>query len=345
MSQARLAAVVAMLGLLPVLAYVSACGSHERVAADAGDDDGGPGAMAAVDAAPDASNDADADQALLYPAELPPSPPQILSFGGPIMKAPRLVPVFFADDDSQIVSSVEEFVEQVGHTSFWTAATSEYGVGPAVAEPAIHLSASDNPPLAIDDTAIMAWLGGKLDGDDPSFGVPDAETVYVLFYPAGVSVTLEGETSCVGFAGYHGDFQLGAPYAGQSVAYAVIPRCATFRGMHGLDVVTDVASHELIEAVTDPFARSNPAYLEVDDGHAYWNFFGTGTEVCDMCVQVDDANLEFAGLPFMVQRCWSNAAEAAGHDPCVPVPPGEVYFNSVPTLGKTTNTWFGVASF
>jgi hypothetical protein len=33
-----------------------------------------------------------------------------------------------------------------------------------------------------------------------------------------------------------------------------------------------------------------------------------------------------------VQRTWSNAAARAGHDPCQPELPGEVYFNAAPVL-------------
>ena len=33
-----------------------------------------------------------------------------------------------------------------------------------------------------------------------------------------------------------------------------------------------------------------------------------------------------------MQRTWSNKAAPAGHDPCVPALPGEVYFNAAPVL-------------
>jgi len=42
--------------------------------------------------------------------------------------------------------------------------------------------------------------------------------------------------------------------------YAVLPRCATFNTLSGLDSLTTALSHELVEAVTDPFIRSRRAY-------------------------------------------------------------------------------------
>src|SRR5262249_35150198 len=37
----------------------------------------------------------------------------------------------------------------------------------------------------------------------------------------------------------------------------------------------------------------------------------------------------------LVQRIWSNQSALAGHDPCVPIPAGEVYFNAAPVLEDT----------
>src|SRR6185436_13194989 len=39
-----------------------------------------------------------------------------------------------------------------------------------------------------------------------------------------------------------------------------------------------------------------------------------------------DALTVMKGFPYVVSRIWSNESAAAGHDPCVPAYPGEVYF-------------------
>jgi len=55
-------------------------------------------------------------------------------------------------------------------------------VGPATALPPVQLTGS--APTTIDVTAIQTWLQGKLDSNDPAWPVNDANTVYILHYPA-----------------------------------------------------------------------------------------------------------------------------------------------------------------
>jgi hypothetical protein len=293
-----------------------------------------------------------------------PMPPQVVTAGGPRLTSPRLVPIFFASDDAATVSAIGDFLSALGSTHYWSAVTREYGVGPASAKAPAVLADSENPPGVVDESAIRTWLASKLNTNDPMFGTPDANTLYALFYPPAVTITFgtsalvdagaEGgvdagqgsafATSCVDFAGYHQAVELDVDHANQNVAFAVIPRCASFRGYTGLDVVTAVASHELIEGATDPFSSLDPAYVQIDAAHLYWGYIlGGSTELADMCSQNVTSLTKFAELPYVVQRSWSNAAEAAGHDPCVPPLPGEVYFNSVPVLDTVTMS-FGAAA-
>jgi hypothetical protein len=64
-----------------------------------------------------------------------------------------------------------------------------------------------------------------------------------------------------------------------------------------------------------------------------WTAFGP--EAADACGAVD-ANLTASESGFTVQRSWSNASASAGHDPCVPVPAGQAYFNVAPAQGTET---------
>lgn len=137
-----------------------------------------------------------------------------------------------------------------------------------------------------------------------------------------------GQTSCKAFGGYHSNIVI----AGKSIAYAVIPECPTFGDLKGVDVVTASSSHELIEAVTDPFPNVNPAYAQADDDHIVWELTLGGGETGDMCAQFDSSFVKDTEIGYYVQRSWSNAAAKAGHDPCVPAPAGEVYFNSAPNI-------------
>jgi hypothetical protein len=113
----------------------------------------------------------------------------------------------------------------------------------------------------------------------------------------------------------------------------VIPQCAKFGPLTGLDVVTGTPSHELAEAATDPFPLSNPAYSTVDDDHVSWTFALGAGEVGDMCAQYDSSFYKDPEIGYTVQRSWSNAAAAAGQEPCVPARPTEPpYFNASPVL-------------
>ena len=80
-----------------------------------------------------------------------------------------------------------------------------------------------------------------------------------------------------------------------------------------------------------------PAWVETDEAHLYWDLAIGGGEIGDMCAQDPEAFTKFPGLPFVVQRVWSNKSALAGHDPCIPEIAGQVYFNAAPVLPDTIN--------
>lgn len=275
-----------------------------------------------------------------FPAPFP-DPPQVISGGGPVLSNPVFVPVFFSNDDAATVAKLTSFDKGVGATDYWKGATSEYGVNAGTATNAVTLP--EMPSGTIGDADIQTLLGNKLNADDdPLFAnaKPTANTVYVMHYPANVTIQLQSgpggqvSQSCVagGFGGYHSNFQLNAAHGGRDVAYAVIPRCSSWMGLSVLDADTASESHELVEAATDPYPQSKAAYGQVDDNHLYWMFSLGGGETGDMCAQDRSSFVKFPGFDFTVQRSWSNAAALAGHDPCQPAIAGEVYFNSAPEL-------------
>jgi hypothetical protein len=276
-----------------------------------------------------------------YPGPFP-APPQVVSLGGSVLSAPKFVPVFFMGDDATFVQELTDFTSKIGSSTYWAGAMSEYGIGAATSLPPIMLA--ESAPTTIDDTGIQAWLADKLGaagdpdagpdaGPDPNWPQPDANTVYVLYYPSGSTITLQGESSCTAFGGYHSDTVIALPSGNQDVSYAVVPRCSSFGALNGIDAVTGAASHELAEASSDPQPESNsPAYVEVDNNHFYWERLLGGGELGDMCAQFQNVFVKFPGLDYTVQRIWSNKSALAGHDPCQPTLSGEVYFNAAPVL-------------
>ncbi len=257
-----------------------------------------------------------------YPAHFP-KPPQVITFNGPVLANPEVYPVFFSQDatNTAFVSALTDFTQNITASAYFAAATAEYGVGPGTGGPVIQLA--EAAPATIDDSAIQTWLAAKFAAGAP-FPKAGPNTLIVLYYPAGTTITLEGSSSCSTFGGYHNGTVVGG---GQEIAYAVVPRCDST-----VDTATGAGSHEVIEASTDPYPMDNPAYAQVDDADIYWQLLLGGGEVGDMCAQFPNVFTTFPPFNYVVQRTWSNAAANAGRDPCQPELPGEVYAGAAPVL-------------
>ncbi len=297
-----------------------------------------------------------------YPAFVPTDVPQVADAGGPVMTAPKIVPIFYAADSAMTITQLEDFLSKLPASHWWAGWTKEYGVGAlTIASP---ITLQDTLPPYWDDSQIQADLTARLTSGSSGFPAPDANTIYAYFFPPGVTITTTGTPdptdggafdagsgagdSCTGFGGYHDNITLNAPAdggpGGTDVAYAVIPRCTSFGTLAGLDAITGPASHEFAEAATDPFPSTNPAFSTVDGPHTYWTRALGGGEVGDMCAQEEVVNFtKWPDLPYVVQRIWSNAAAKAGTDPCLPVPTGNVYFQSYPKMSDmVTYSTFGM---
>ena len=248
------------------------------------------------DATPDAS-----------PTPPSPAPPQVVDGGGPVLATPTVVPVFFSGDALQ--GSVETFLQSLATSSYWTATTKEYGIGALTIGASV--TTSDVPPAT--DDALAAWLAAEADGTHTGWPKADDSTLFAVFYPSSVTLTVHNKQSCQVFDGYHKD-TLRADNG--HLIYAPVMRCEG--GSKTLDAVTLATSHEIIEAVTDPLYYSEQAWAYEDDAHFIWTMITIG-EIGDMCELEPQSAARLVGK-FQVQRTWSNASAAAGHDPCVPAP-------------------------
>jgi len=230
--------------------------------------------------------------------------PQVKSGGGAVLTAPKSQPIFFTND-ADVQAQIEMFLAQLSGSTYWSAVTSEYGVGSITNLPTIVTT--DAPPTT--DAALQTWIASKLDGTHTAEGwpaTPDPQTIYSVYLPAGA--TFEG--ACTQYGAYHDELMAGTV----TVPYALMPRCTT--QALTIDTLTSAASHELVEAATDPYPFSAPAFARLDDEHFVWART-PGGETGDMCEYLQNADQKLVG-GFTVQRTWSNASAAAGHDPCVP---------------------------
>lgn len=259
-----------------------------------------------------------------YPAPHPPMP-QVMTLNGPVMSAPKIVPISFMGDSLQ--SSIDTLIQELVATpSYWSGATAEYGVGPLSAGAPQHMT--DALPATMTDGDVQAWLTSKIKAGG-GFPQPDADTIYALFYPDTTSVTMGGGALCKQFQGYHSDYAI-APAS--YVTYAVMGRCkAPVASVTIMDNLAAESSHEFIEAATDPLPQDKPAWAELDPDHRSWMLVGGGGEIGDVCAAFPGVYYKPTGIDFLVQRVWSNKAAAASHDPCQPAG-ATPYFNSAPDL-------------
>ena len=244
--------------------------------------------------------------------------PQVLTFDGGILATPTLVAVTFPGDTE--AAQIGAFTAAVGASAYWSAVTSEYGVGPATGRTILETEAAP-PTVNQANGDSEAWLATRFDGTHPDWGVFDPRAVYLVFYPSTTTAT----PSVGGCGGaYHDAIPIalppsvdgGASGSGKLV-YGVVFRCATSPDVGrptGFDLTTLMASHEMVEAVTDPFGT---AFAQTDDDHVAWAYF-FGSEIGDMCAFNAGSAIKPADLGYTVQRTWSNAAAAASLDPCVP---------------------------
>ena len=127
---------------------------------------------------------------------------------------------------------------------------------------------------------------------------PDDDTLYMIYFPSNINPTGPGGSSCVSggsFCAYHSSYALSG---GQNVYFGVMPDtpddCSPGCGPSGFTGLTDVSSHEMIEAMTDPdVGQNNVAWYDDQNG-----------EIGDICATGAD---ETAVVDtWTVQKEWSN---------------------------------------
>jgi hypothetical protein len=292
-------------GLLTAFSLLAACSSNDAPAlAKAAPVDPPP------EQQPPPDEDAGTDAAPPPPA-FKPTFPSVLNRGGKTVAKPRVVPIVFKGDP--LTTQIDQFTKKLAGSAYWQGVATEYGVGAITAEDVIVLD--EVPPASTTSTEIESWLAGKLSAPGSVLGAPDESTLYSVFYPSGVSITLDGGgpygQSCQGYGGYHFEIPVTGPGGAKNVGYAVLPRCSD------IDELTVATSHEYFEWATDPLPQSAPAFSQLDDAHWAWQAIMIG-ELSDLCTFLDRDNLRPPELDFLVQRHWSNKDSLAGTYPCAP---------------------------
>jgi hypothetical protein len=100
----------------------------------------------------------------------------------------------------------------------------------------------------------------------------DLNTLYMIYFPASVTINIDGLVSCRDFGAYHFAKRTGG-LRSTNLFYTVEPECNS-----GFDYLTFAASHEFAEAVTDNI----PTPGNVPDFPQAWNDVNGG-EAADLC--------------------------------------------------------------
>jgi len=225
--------------------------------------------------------------------------------GGAVFDSPTLVTVTYADDPAR--AQLEAFGAFLVSSSWLSAIGPEYGI---TAASQVNAELPFAAPAGIDDaelqTDILGWIsdGGLPSGD----GGPSDQYIYMVHFPDPDALTVEGQTLCTFSAGgYHSE---NLADGGRNFAYAVVGACPE-PGLDGDAAWQIAASHEFIEASTDPTPVSKPAY-SISDLSDPW--YLVGGEVGDLCSFTPPV-LENG---YVLTQVWSNQASLAGGAPCVP---------------------------
>jgi hypothetical protein len=267
--------------------------------------------------------------------------PAITYHGGPIMAHVDVRNVFYGqgwtsyDSWGVLRSSLNQFQSDITRSQYMSM-LGEYGVGRGGFGGSISVTdaTSPAPSTTVGDLQIQKMLTDKI-----SAGLLPPETgqqLYVVYLPAN---THSNWDQTVGTVGHHGSFQAnvvrGTTTSVETVYYAVITNpignpnkfdsaLSTFQDL------TEVTSHELAEAVTDPdlrqgdrgnIAGSSLAWIDTDTFNLFYSTTRPytllrvenkhhGDEIGDMVGWQYSTNFTVNGHTYTVQKEWSNLYQA-----------------------------------
>jgi hypothetical protein len=230
-------------------------------------------------------------------------------FGGPVISAVQVEVVFWGPEvAATTVKDIGPFLQSLANSTFTDLlaqyATNLTGVnGHAGTNQTISRGTllgqvqitPKNTSLLLTDKQIRAEIThqitiGKLPQQSPN-------VLYMIYFPADITITLDGMMSCVEFGAYH-EASPGNP-AKSNVFYGIMPDCGG-----GFASLTVASSHEFAEAVTDaiPTPGSHPNYPQA------WNT-ANGDEIGDIC-EGNNARLTAGSNKYTVQEVFDKATNA-----------------------------------
>ncbi|MFO1337876.1 MAG: hypothetical protein U1F53_06500 [Burkholderiaceae bacterium] len=217
--------------------------------------------------------------------EAPPPAGSMLYYGGSVLANAKVVSVIWGPNvKSATVTGIPDFTKALVNSTYVDQLSPQYDT---------FLNAQDGRKGTQQHIARGSFLGQvqitplntslNLTNDDVwkelkaqiklgTLPKNDLNTLYMVYFPLNVTITLDGITSCIDYGAYHfakNDVKM----AKNNIFYSVEPDCN-----YSFNTITYIAAHEFVEAVTDniPTPGSNPAFPQA------WNN-STGYEIGDLC--------------------------------------------------------------
>ena len=187
-------------------------------------------------------------------AAVPAAAPHLTYRNGPLLTAVQVFTVFWGSaweqaPSNNLATQMNQFFDYI-LTSQLIDQLGEYSVPGQTIRHGSRIGTtvltSPAPATSVQDSDIQNLLQQEFNSG--TLPATNANTLYFVFLPNGVTVDQGGSASCQDFCGYHDSF-------GNGVCYAVMPYpgCSGCTGgLAVVDALTSTTSHELCEAITDP---------------------------------------------------------------------------------------------
>jgi hypothetical protein len=230
--------------------------------------------------------------------------PKVFEHTGAVLSAMQLVTITYAGYDA--ASDVIAFGDELVASNWYRTAGAEYNVSPATHRQQVEIAAA---PASLDRDQIAAQITDLImAGRVPAPDAVGNQLLYLLYVPPSVALGAD----LAGVHGYHDMVAL----EGVRFPIAVVIDDGT-----GLVATTIQAAHQVIDAATNPYLPPHDGYYADPPKTDPWSLLRR--EVADLCEGEDDV---IEGR-FAYPRVYSNIAAVTSMTPCIPVRPGDVYYD------------------
>jgi hypothetical protein len=227
-------------------------------------------------------------------------------YGGPVISNVNVIPVYWNSSVTNQAALNSYYANITNSTYFdWL---SEYNtptqtIGRGTAQAGFVDSKSTSTTTYVTDAGIQAELNALFTAG--KIPLPGPNNYYVVHFHKGAKIKAsDGSQACVQWCAYHGTYVRN----GVNVYYGVLPDVSSSGcaggcgGSTAFNNETSVASHELIETVTDAAVGIATTYA----APLAW-YDSTNGEIGDIC-NAQQGTVTANGVTYTVQKEWSNAS-------------------------------------